>query len=201
VRRLCGKCAWLESGRMAAFGDTREVVAKYENAAGPRNNPHCSRIEREGRAEPGQRRFNWAGLSADGDRPRASFSLGDTLMLTLGMEGRTPHKSHFVEWFLNETNGGNRVAWGATHALPEGDIAGDDREITFRIGPLPLTAGRYSFSFAMGVSCVVSLDFWQDAISFDLIGADPNGSGYHYSANYAPTLIPYRIEPRKGSSA
>jgi hypothetical protein len=94
---------------------------------------------------------------------------------------------------LNESTQGSRVAWGETDALPEGDISGDSKEISFLIGPLPLAEGQYSISLAMGVPAVINLDFWHDAIAFEVIDSDPFDTGYHYTTRYAPSLIPYPI--------
>ncbi len=115
------------------------------------------------------------------------------MRLTLGMAGRTPHHTHYVEWYLNDMDQGNRVAFGASHAFPDGDLPGDAPEITFEIGPLPLGEGNYSFSFAMGVAGIINLDFWYDAITFTVSSADPFHTGYHYRTIYAPVVIPYRL--------
>ena len=85
------------------------------------------------------------------------------------------------------------MAFGASHALPDGDPHGGAAEISFEIGPLPLGEGNYSFSFIMGVSGIINLDFWYDAISFQINCADPSGTGYHYRTTYAPMVIPYRL--------
>lgn len=125
--------------------------------------------------------------------PATLFNYGDILHLTIGMAGRTPHHTHYVEWYLNDIDQGNRVAFGASHALPDGDAPGDAAEISFAIGPLPLSAGNYSFSLIMGVSGIINLDFWYDAISFKINGADTSGTGYHYRTTYVPIIIPYRL--------
>ena len=45
----------------------------------------------------------------------------------------------------------------------------------------------------MGVSGIINLDFWYDAITFEVNNADPFGTGYHYRTGYAPVIIPYRL--------
>jgi hypothetical protein len=109
------------------------------------------------------------------------------------MAGRTPHKTHYVEWFLIDRFQGSRVAWGATHALLEGDVPKDTKEISFIIGPLLLPEGQYFLSFALGVPAVTNFDFWHEAITLEIIGSDPAGSGLHYTNRYAPIYIPYKI--------
>jgi lipopolysaccharide transport system ATP-binding protein len=192
VRRLCQSALWLDGGRVKAMGAVQETVAQYEASfLGPEGR-RAARVERAD-PPPAQKYFAWATLARTTGEPETGFACGDTLYLTLGMAGRTPHHTHYVEWYLNDIDQGNRVAFGASHALPEGDAAGDATEITFEIGPLPLAEGNFSFSFIMGVSGIINLDYWYDAITFEVNDADPSGTGYHYRTNYAPVIIPYRL--------
>jgi lipopolysaccharide transport system ATP-binding protein len=193
IRRLCRRALWLEEGEVRATGEVPEVVARYEASfLGPEGSLAC-RVERD-RPPPSAKYFSGVSLTAVTGKATTSFNFGDTLRLTLGMEGRTPDKSHYIEWFLNERSQGTRVAWGATHALLEGDVPSNTKEVSFIIGPLPLAAGQYSFSFALGVPGVINYDIWHEAITFEVMGSDLDGTGFHYSTRYAPTIIPYQIE-------
>jgi lipopolysaccharide transport system ATP-binding protein len=195
IRRLCRTAVWLDEGEVREIGDVGDVVKKYEASFRGLDGIRSSRVER---SEPhrSQKYFAWVCLSGKDDAPTTVFRFGDIMRLTIGMQGRTPHHSHFVEWFLNESSSGNRVAWGATHALTPGDIEGDSKEVSFLIGPLPLAEGPYSISLAMGVPAVIDLDYWQDAIAFEISGCDPTGAGYSYTTRYAPTFIPYEMISR-----
>lgn len=193
IRRLCKNGLWLDKGRVAAIGDVCDIVRKYEESVLGSNSFRACRVERQNPPNS-PKHFFWVSLaSADGE-PLTVFRFGDILRLTIGMEGRTSHSTHFVEWFLNEPTQGNRVAWGATHALPEGDINGNAKEMSFLIGPLPLAEGQYSISLAMGVPAIINLDFWQDAIIFEICGCDPGETGYSYNTLYAPIFIPYKVD-------
>jgi len=197
VRRLCRTGIWLDEGRVRALGDARDVVRQYEAfVLGGDGGRRCE-VER---ADPpaSQKYFSRVALSSPGGDGATVFRYGEGLRLTVGMCGRVPHRTHFVEWFLDDRSRGNRVAWGGTHALPEGDVSGDCGEVSFLIGPLPLAEGTYSISLAMGVPGVVDLDFWRDAIAFEVTDSDPAGCGYHYSTRYAPVVIPYRLEAPRG---
>lgn len=192
IRRLCKRGIWLNRGEIQASGDIQEVVREYEaSVVEPERESSC--VVHRSQPPHSQKYFSWVSLATQNGNHQRVFRYGDTFKLSIGMEGRTPHRSHFIEWFLNESNQGNRVAWGATHALPEGDPQGDVKEISFLIGPVPLAEGKYSLSLAMGVPGVVDLDFWQDAISFEILDSDPESTGYHYSTKYAPIIIPYYI--------
>jgi|YelNatPaOPRAMG01_1025707.scaffolds.fasta_scaffold00559_10 lipopolysaccharide transport system ATP-binding protein len=190
IRRLCQSAIWLDQGRIGAEGAVKEVVEKYEASFLSAEIRGNARVERD-KPPHSQKYFSWASLSTPAGDPVTTFAYGDTLLLTLGMEGRSPAHSHFVEWFLTDLDRGNRVAWGASHALPGGDLPADAAEVAFEIGPLPLAVGRYTFSFAMGIPAVANLDFWHDAVRFEINRADFNGSGYHYTTGYAPVIIPY----------
>ena len=190
IRRLCRSALWLDEGEVKALGEVQEVVSQYESSF---MGPDGQRSVRVQRTNPprSQKWFSWVSLATAQGEPATLFKFGDTLQLKVGMEGRVPHKSHFVEWFLNERTQGSRVAWGASHALLKEDVPGECQEISFHIGPLPLAEGAYSFSLVMGVPAVIDLDFWQDAVNFEVYGSDPFGSGYYYSTKYAPSVILY----------
>jgi lipopolysaccharide transport system ATP-binding protein len=190
IRRLCKNGLWLDKGKIQAIGCVADVVRKYEESVS--DGIQTSRVERE-RPPNSPKYFSWVSLSSADGKPTTVFRFGGEILLTIGMEGRTPHHTHFVEWFLNEPTQGNRVAWGGTHALPEGDISGDCREVSFLIGPLPLAEGTYSISLAMGVPAVMDLDLWHDAIAFEVIDSNLFNTGYHYTTRYAPSLIPYQM--------
>jgi lipopolysaccharide transport system ATP-binding protein len=191
IRRLCQRAVWLDGGRVRAVGPVQDVVREYE-AAAARSATGAARAEREP-DDSGRRRFGAVTLADGSGRPTSAFALGDVLTLTIEMDGRCGHRSHFVEWFLNDREQGNRVSWGATHAFPDVEVPSDAAIMSFTIGPLPLARGRYSISLAMGVPFVKDLDHWEDAIGFDVTSADPHNQGYQYTSRYAPTVIPYGL--------
>lgn len=192
IRRLCQRAVWLDGGRVRAIGPVQDVVREYEAAAVGGSDPGAARAEREP-DDSGRRRFGAVTLADGSGRPTNAFALGDVLTLTIEMDGHCGHRTHFVEWFLNDYEQGNRVSWGATHAFPDTEVRSDAQTVTFVIGPLPLAKGRYSISLAMGVPAVADLDFWHDAIGFDVVSADPTNAGYHYQSRYAPTVVPYYL--------
>lgn len=196
IRRLCRRALWLDEGQVRALGEVQDVVRQYEATFLGQNSHQACRVDRAN--PPASRKyFAWASLASAAGEPTNIFKFGDTLRLTLGLAGQAAYRSHFVEWWLSEATQGNRVAWGASHALLEEDVSGDTQEISFIIGPLPLAAGNYSFSLAMGVPAVTNLDNWPEALNFEITGSDPQGTGYHYTTRYAPTIIPYGIEIAK----
>jgi homopolymeric O-antigen transport system ATP-binding protein len=193
IRRLCQSAVWLDQGRVREVGGVQETVSKYEASFLGTEDSRTARVERQ-KPPHSQKWFSWALLSNEKKEPHRTFSYGDSLRLTLGMEGSSPFKSHYVEWFILDQLQGSRVAWGSTRPLPQGEVSGDCQQITFIIGPLYLAEGEYSFFFSMGVVGVIDLDLWHDAITFEISYSDPHQTGFCYTTDHAPVIIPYRIE-------
>jgi lipopolysaccharide transport system ATP-binding protein len=193
IRRLCKNGIWLDKGRIETIGEVRKVVRKYEESVLKSNHISASRVER--RNPPNSPKyFSWISLaSADGDA-KGLFHFGKEILLSIGMKGKAPRGIHFVEWFLYEHNQGIRIAWGSTYASDIKDLPSACEQLTFRVGPLPLSEGSYSFSLAMGVAAVVDLDSWHDAINFEILQCTPDRTGYAYTTRYAPIFIPYSFE-------
>ncbi len=192
VRRLCQTGLWLDQGTVRAYGRIDDVISQYEKSAlqSAAARPCC--VQRDNPPNS-PKRFLSAALSSMDGHPASAFRLGDSLALTVGMSGAAPAPTHFVEWFINEPDHGNRVAWGGTYSMANIEAPRDCKEISFRIGPLPLTEGAYSISLAMGVPGVIDLDFWPDAIHFEISQCVPEGTRNNYSTRYAPTYIPYAV--------
>jgi lipopolysaccharide transport system ATP-binding protein len=193
IRRLCRSAVWLDQGRVMATGEVQEVVTQYEASFLDSDGQRAARVERRDPPKS-QKWFSWVSLTDAQGNPASVFKYGDSLHLTIGMEGRASHQTHYVEWYLNEISHGNRVAFGGTHTFPDGDVPGDCKETSFIIGPIPLTDGNYSLSFIMGVAGIINLDFWYDAITFEVTDADPFKTGYRYRTNYAPSVITYKLK-------
>ena len=191
IRRLCKTGLWLDKGKIQTVGDMRDVVIQYESSVMGKDSQTTSTVQRE-QPPRSPKYFSRVTIASEEDEPKSAFRFGECLRLIIGMDGRTPHATHFVQWFLNEPSQGNRVAWGTSEVLSQGDPTGDQKEISFLIGPLPLAEGKYSISLAMGVPAVIDLDFWYDAITFEVFESDPDGTGFHYTSQLAPLVIPYQ---------
>jgi lipopolysaccharide transport system ATP-binding protein len=191
ISRLCQKALWLEEGKVQAVGEVQDVVSNYLTSY--RGTEVLSDYRAERRKPPLSRKyFSRVSLADLQGKPANIFRSGESIRLTLGMQGSAP-TNHFVEWFLVDQVQGSRVAWGASYFLLEQDVPSEATEISFVIGPLPLTEGYYTFTFSMGVRDVTQLDIWSDAIEVEIIGANPDGSCHHYSNRYASIIIPYNI--------
>jgi lipopolysaccharide transport system ATP-binding protein len=193
IRRLCKTGIWLNKGRVQATGAISEVVRKYEESVLGGNDSELSRVERK--SPPNSPKyFSWVSLASTDGKPKTVFGFGDIIHLSVGMEGCPPRGIHFIEWFLYERRQGIRIAWGSTYASNVKDLPEICQQLIFRIGPLPLSEGSYSFSLAMGVAGVMDLDSWNDAINFEISGCAPQSTGYVYTTQYAPVFMPYAFE-------
>ena len=192
IRRLCQSAVWLDRGRIRAAGGVQETVSKYEASFLGSEGLRSARMER--RHPPHSPKWiAWVALATAEGKPATSFSNGDILKLSVGFHGKTPHQTTFFEWYLHEVSQGVRVAWGGAKATPAGDIPGNCTELSILIGPLPLTIGSYAISLNIGVGGVALFDFWHDAIYFDIAECQAIDSDYHFSDEYAPVYIPYKI--------
>jgi lipopolysaccharide transport system ATP-binding protein len=193
IRRLCKRAVWLEEGEVRASGEVAEVVASYEASF---QGPEGQRAWRVQRAHPpnSTKWFSYVSLTTADGEPTTAFSYGDTLCLTVGMEGNTSHQSHFFEWKINYLSAGMVLAWGGSKATPGGDVPGGCRQVSVFIGPLTLTEGSYSISLNMGVGGIALFDFWHDAIVFEVVKCKSVDSDHHFSTLYAPLYIPYKMK-------
>jgi lipopolysaccharide transport system ATP-binding protein len=194
IRGLCKNGIWLDKGRLRMIGEIFDVVRTYEATVLPQNSFWEASVSRSEPRNYVQKYFSSASLSSIHGRPTTTFKMGEIIRLTLGMAGTTPHHDHFCEWFIDSRDQGCRVAWGGTTATRDGDIPGESKEISFCIGPVPLTAGTYSISINMGVGGIALFDYWHDAIIFEIVECNPLETGWQFSTGHAPVYIPYYIE-------
>jgi len=192
IRKLCNQGVLLDLGHIIINSNIEETVKKYESFVIKSSNSKSNPVVRID-SPRSQKYFAQVSLLNSKGRLENVFNSGAKLLLEVEMKGELKFDSHFVEWFLNDIDQGNRVAWGATHALEKGDINKKMMKITFEIGPLLLARGKYSFSLAMGVPGVIGLDFWTDAITFDINDAVIGKNKYEYTTRYAPAIIDYEF--------
>jgi lipopolysaccharide transport system ATP-binding protein len=193
IRHLCRSAILLDKGRIMAIGETGDVIRRYEASVFENDATYPCRAERKHRTFT-PKYFSAASIAAPHSNSKALFRYGDVITLTIDMEGSAPQGLHFIEWNLYEKTGGSKIAWGSTVTQPSLSVDSNCSRITFDIGPLPLSAGTYAFSLAMGVARIMDLDNWSDAITFEIVECRPADNEYNYSVQSGPVFIPYSIE-------
>jgi lipopolysaccharide transport system ATP-binding protein len=133
IRRLCGRCLWLEAGRVVTIGPTAEVASAYEAS------------------------FMDAAASGEGvvgHSPGAAFltwTLGDGIGLRHALDTFGPVTVRFTLRVDRAIHGGHhgialydaegRVMWGSQ--VDDVDLEPGLHEIVYRIDSLPLRPGPY----------------------------------------------------------
>ena len=99
----------------------------------------------------------------------------------LWASGRAPEDSYTVEFKLHNSEGAI-VSFGAANPVTDTYFRADTCHFVCRLGPLPLTEGRYAFSFTVRVWNKVRWDFWDQAVGFEITRCDLFGTGHSISS-------------------
>jgi lipopolysaccharide transport system ATP-binding protein len=145
VQALCQKTVWLEAGRLADIGSTKQVVHKYlESTASTEVIPLADRVDRKG---DGSIRFSSVQIeSADGQSVIRTTS---RLRITIGYIGKKPQMN---PWFYVEVFGLNQTGIylldsDCTDGLP--DILPAQGTVVCETEPINLTPGRCYVNLAV----------------------------------------------------
>jgi lipopolysaccharide transport system ATP-binding protein len=144
VQRLCTRCMLLEQGRLAEFGPTRAVVARYAGAVGvvqPTQWLDLTPVPRDGTGAVRFTAMRLTSLNPEvGNRPFAD----GPLEIELTVEARAPAQVQSIAVGIRDDLGRRLVnadvgSFGETFSLPAGRSF-----VRLRIERLHLKAGSYS---------------------------------------------------------
>jgi lipopolysaccharide transport system ATP-binding protein len=175
IRQLCSRALLLQQGRVVDDGTPTEITRKYErlyhadieNTSGaadrldPPQGYHLRRVE--------LRHANGA--------PSGVFDAGEVMEIHLWSSGRAPENSFGVEFKLYNSDD-EVISFGAANPVRSTYFGAGDQHFVCRLGPLPLTEGSYTFSFAIGVWNVERWDAWSAAIGFTIARCDLFKTGH-----------------------
>jgi ABC-type polysaccharide/polyol phosphate transport system ATPase subunit len=188
VGSLCGTSLWLNGGRIAHWGATRDAIAVYESSVSGRVLPRDGRVSRESSPDSNQSpRIAWFEVRDRQDVTRTSFDFGDFLKLVVRLSGEIPPSS-YLEWGIRSFRG-NNVSSGGTFMATNLNIKNARDQIVCDIGPLPLSQGVYTLSLTLGVLPGQILDRWEDAYQFRVISCDPSGTGLQFDSRRGDVYI------------
>jgi lipopolysaccharide transport system ATP-binding protein len=179
IRQLCTRAMMLEAGRLAEDGAPADVTRRYEQffrAADARNAGAADR-----HSPPTGYHLRRVELRDSAGKPAQQFVAGDVMEIHLWASGRAPEDSYTVEFKLHNGEGAV-VSFGAANPVTQTYYRADTTHFVCRLGPLPLTEGRYAFSFTVRVWNRVRWDFWDQAIGFEISQCDPFGTGHSISS-------------------
>jgi lipopolysaccharide transport system ATP-binding protein len=178
VRQLCTRALLLNGGRIIDDGEPDTVSRHYERlyqdatvatsgAADRRNAPahfHLRRVELR----------TAAGLVT------RTFEAGEVMEIHLWSSGRAPENSYTVEFKLLDADG-DVISFGAANPVQGTYYRADQQHYVCRLGPLPLTAGEYAFSFTVRVWNTKLWDYWDRAVQFTIARCDLFKTGHSIS--------------------
>jgi lipopolysaccharide transport system ATP-binding protein len=167
VANLCTSGLWLDQGTVRARGRVEEVVAAYiESAAAPHENDP-SRWRHQG---TGEARFIDARLLDTRGDARATFSMGETLVVEFDVELARPLKSITMAVAVHRADTGLPVLdlVNTDSGAAFTDVAAGKHTFSVEIPECMLYPGSYSVSLWAVVSAN-TLDHVQDVLSFSMV--------------------------------
>ena len=176
IRQLCQRVLWLGAGNIREQGTADELTVRYETMSyeqSPTNNGRFERIP----APAKNFYFDWIELHDAEGNLQTQYRYGETIDIIMSLHGEAPQDGFTIEWILfNES--GNRISAGAANPLCDVYFNRGDQLISCRIGPLPLTSGKYRFYFSVRVWGLERWDEWDSGVSFRVVLCDPYTTGF-----------------------
>jgi len=178
VRQLCTRAVLLNGGHLVGDGTPGDITRKYERmyqddadnttgAADRRHPPsdyHLRRVELR----------NAAGVVT------SQFDAGQVMDIHLWSSGPAPENSFTAEFkLLNDHD--EVVSFGSANPVRDTYYRSEHQHFVCRLGPLPLTEGRYAFSFTVRVWNKERWDYWDKAIGFTIGRCDLFNTGHGIS--------------------
>jgi lipopolysaccharide transport system ATP-binding protein len=179
VRQLCTRAMMLEGGRLVADGAPGDVTRRYEQFYRRPADDLATAVER--RPAPAGYHLRRVELRKRTGEPTREFEAGDIMEIHLWASGRAPEDSYTVEFKLHNSEGAT-ISFGAANPVTNTYYRAETCHFVCRLGPLPLTEGRYAFSFTVRVWNSVRWDFWEQAIGFEIVKCDLFRSGHSISS-------------------
>jgi hypothetical protein len=105
------------------------------------------------------------------------FDAGDVMDIHLWSSGPAPENSFTVEFKLFNDDD-EIVSFGSANPVRDTYYRSEHRHFVCRLGPLPLTEGRYAFSFTVRVWNKERWDYWDKAIGFTIGRCDLFATGH-----------------------
>ena len=183
VQRLCEQSVWLEHGRVAAAGPTKEVVGAYLHQSGARQEggeavlgPNVTRIG------TGAVKLTRASLLGGESKPVDRVALGESLAVEMTFEVAEPIDDAVVELGITSADGVRVVTAQSIDA--EGAVLSLEPGTTAIRAELDLTLmpGEYHLDIAVHRLAGLTLDLVERVISLTALNTAYDGS-YPYPWN------------------
>lgn len=191
IQNLCQRCILLENGRIAAEGETTNVITTYLASSGQREVGDLRlRKDRKGN---GLVRFISISFHRKSGEISSTFLSGQDLEIRLGYNTgeELPRNTTLLVGLSVHDRYGDSL-FQCTNELT-GQIEGDwpkSGQVICRIPKLPLPQGTYSVNVFLAASGVVS-DWVSDAAVFEVENSDFYGTGRIPQPSHSRFLVPH----------
>jgi lipopolysaccharide transport system ATP-binding protein len=176
VSSLCETAVWIDNGRLLQSGTADEVVGYYlKNQSALYTESTFATVRQTEEIKHKSFFVKSVEMLNAKNEPTNAFNYNEELTLNIFLDG-LPEERFSAEFYIyNEL--GQFVAVGASGAYHGIYFDKDVRKIRIKIGPLPLTRGKYTISLSLvkgidGVGTTRS-DTWQNAIGFSVLECKP----------------------------
>ena len=178
VRQLCTRALLLRSGNVVADGTPGDITRQYERMyqEGVENTTGAS-DRRHPPADYHLRRVELRNVTGE---VGGLFDAGDIMEIHLWSSGPAPENSFTVEFKLFNDDD-LIVSFGSANPVRDTYYRSEHQHFVCRLGPLPLTEGRYAFSFTVRVWNKERWDYWDRAIGFTIGRCDLFKTGHGIS--------------------
>jgi lipopolysaccharide transport system ATP-binding protein len=176
IRALCSRVVLLSQGEITHVGETEKIIKIYEQGvfAGAKA---LTGIADRGKV-PHRYFIKRIELKNDAGTITGFYKAGERMHIHFYMSGEAPDDSFTLEYKLYNQEQ-ELISFGSANPIRDTFFKRTDTHMICTLGPLPLTAGKYSFSFSTRVWGQARWDTWDFAIPFEITFSDLFGTGYN----------------------
>jgi lipopolysaccharide transport system ATP-binding protein len=178
VRQLCTRALLLNSGRVVADGTPAQITRRYERMYQEGSENTTGMADR--RDPPSDYHLRRVELRDGSGAAAGQFDAGDVMDIHLWSSGPAPENSFTAEFKLFNDDD-EIVSFGSANPVRDTYYRSEHQHFVCRLGPLPLTEGRYAFSFTVRVWNKERWDYWDKAIGFAIGRCDLFNTGHGIS--------------------
>lgn len=176
VEALCSRCAWLQSGEVAAIGETDHIISDYLSDASAGIGSSRDLTIHPGRPRQALALMTRATLLDTDGGPADTFRVHDTLRIEVEFESPNAAFSPVLGYVLKNHIGAPVFALD-NRTIDKGELEEVGKgTITCEVPRIPLVPGRYTLDLYLG-DRARSIDSVVDAVSFDVTPRDIYGTG------------------------
>jgi homopolymeric O-antigen transport system ATP-binding protein len=175
VRQLCTRALLLNSGHIVADGTPGDITRQYERMyqEGVENTTGAA----DRRHPPSDYHLRRVELRNAAGQVRGQFDAGQVMEIHLWASGPAPENSFTAEFKLFNDDD-QIVSFGSANPVRSTYYRAEHQHFICRLGPLPLTEGRYALSFTVRVWNKERWDYWDRAIGFSIDRCDLFNTGH-----------------------